>query len=804
MKFKRIATRLTALLLSFALCITASADMNLGNDDGTDFKDGDDDNYWGVYTDGGIPLNNTEGLRVTVYDADSNTKVFNTIDITGNPNIAAVSSINYFADGAELIPKTTWLKYIGSIYNSIAPNDMNKFNNTVLSKSQIGGYRSQYVPQLASIDIVSIDNTSHLDEIKNILSDREFLKSLCNLLDGLIYADIASGKYKIAFEPVAYFRYNGQNWAMSATECGLLNKYMKNYFSAGWNSTNNLRAKLGPLTHSNLPRSAFLESRDLDIPVYAPTDTDYYNGNTDYNSDICIIRCMGIGVLSSGSGTDEEDISGLAAAEYHTDTNVYTSFTFVNTTDEDIISSTVFSIRDSNGELPKTSEDAAGGKYIVGERFSPITNDEGITIGMNRWNLYGYEDESVEMKTVKESASVKVFADNPDYKDEYGVAPYVLLGSYKDGEFIDVDNKSATSFKYSIRNTDTGKVIKSGSTSFSCPAGEEAMGWFEWHTPKAAQNIEITISVNNSGVYFLDSKGDRCNTLIVNASIDEVKENTPPDPTVKDKRPSWHKLFTESSVAQNVAQYAPANGAQTLEWYVWTYDWTQCEIEGKALSFDVISSEPTDSPRGKYWGAETYQYTCIASRYGVDNRFYSSDHAQKLSGRLYEGAVLLSGEAHKATFSVTIDAELVVSPSEHCYTAKQDNATGLYTMKSGYGIEVEVRAHISGNTEYCTGSQSANVLFPEFNYLKKGEEKYNRLLEKVGNVFVFKQNEYSAYNDRVHFTPIWYPDNSNYTVYAEVFDVWCPAGQLTVRMTDRVRIKGNVYDDWHVAPVSLG
>lgn len=42
-------------------------------------------------------------------------------------------------------------------------------------------------------------------------------------------------------EPVAYFRYNGQNWAMSATECGLMNKYMKNYFSSAWNSTNNLR-----------------------------------------------------------------------------------------------------------------------------------------------------------------------------------------------------------------------------------------------------------------------------------------------------------------------------------------------------------------------------------------------------------------------------------------------------------------------------------------------------------------------------------------------------------------------------------
>ena len=139
------------------------------------------------------------------------------------------------------------------------------------------------------------------------------------------YEDIIKGKYKLAFEPVAYFRYNGQNWAMSATECGLLNKYMKNYFSSAWNSTNNLRALLGPLTHSNLPRSAFLENKDLGISVYSPSTSDYYNGNSNYNSDTCIIRCMGIGVLT-GNSDDDEVGEGTAAAEYHTDTDVYTSF----------------------------------------------------------------------------------------------------------------------------------------------------------------------------------------------------------------------------------------------------------------------------------------------------------------------------------------------------------------------------------------------------------------------------------------------------------------------------------------------
>ena len=110
MKLKKAITRLTALfmLLSFS-STTAFAGLNLGNQNGTGFQGGTSNNYWGVHTDSGISLNDTEGLRVTVYDATSNNKVFNTMDISGNPNISAVSNMYYFADGNELVSKTTWL-----------------------------------------------------------------------------------------------------------------------------------------------------------------------------------------------------------------------------------------------------------------------------------------------------------------------------------------------------------------------------------------------------------------------------------------------------------------------------------------------------------------------------------------------------------------------------------------------------------------------------------------------------------------------------------------------------------------------
>ena len=118
MKLKKAIIRLVALfmLLTFSSA-TAFAGLNLGNDDGTNFKVGTSNNYWENHTDSGIPLNDTEGLRVTVYNAKTNDKVFNTIDITGNANIAAASAVQFFSDGNELISKTTWLSYVSNIYN---------------------------------------------------------------------------------------------------------------------------------------------------------------------------------------------------------------------------------------------------------------------------------------------------------------------------------------------------------------------------------------------------------------------------------------------------------------------------------------------------------------------------------------------------------------------------------------------------------------------------------------------------------------------------------------------------------------
>ena len=805
-KLKRIVTRLVASILIFAFSsTTAFAGLNLGNDDGTNFKGGTSNNYWGVYTDSGIPLNDTEGLRVTIYDAKTNGKVFNTIDITGNANISAASAMQYFSDGNELISKTTWLNYVSSTYNSVSETDMAKFNSTVMSRaSSGGGYQSQYIPELASVDIVSVNNTSNLDAIKSILGDKNFLTDLCNLIGGgLTYEDIAQGKYKIAFEPVAYFRYNGQNWAMSATECGLLNKYMKNYFTAGWNSTNNLRALLGPLTHSNLPRSAFLENKDLGIPVYSPSSSDYYNGNSSYNSDICIIRCMGIGVLSAEEPPDDDiGEESTSSAEYHTDTDVYTSFYAINVGDVPFIGESSFSIYDSGGETPRKYEQ-------LKEENKKLIHATGSQSGVTYY--YAYTSTELETVYADDDEKIDVFIDNPAYvPDEDGempyVSPYVRLGSFKHGDEMRLSNTFKGTVSYKIKTT-SGSTIKSGTVNITCPAGgEEAMGWIKWHTPRREQSVVITLESKRDTLILLDENGDQCEKLIINADIAKVKESTPPDPQVSDTRPSWQKIYSQSSVQDRISEYVSNNSLQELSWYTWSIgaSWTQhWDWTDKRVS--VITGGMTDpSSDTPYWDAETKTEDITFTSWGVDNHYFASATAERMSGKFYTGAVLISKadlQLEKVTYSVSMSAEATISPSDYCKTATYSESNGKYTMKSGYGIQINVDTHLSGDTQYCTGSQTANVLFPEFNYNRHNTTLYNRLLEKVNGSFVFKKNKYSTYNDRVHFTPIWFPDKKNYTVYVEVFDVWCPAGQLSVRLTDQIYIKGNVYDDWHIAPV---
>ena len=147
-------------------------------------------------------------------------------------------------------------------------------------------------------------------------------------------------------------------------------------------------------------------------------------------------------------------------------------------------------------------------------------------------------------------------------------------------------------------------------------------------------------------------------------------------------------------------------------------------------------------------------------------------------------------------YSASLSATMRITTDE-----KAPTATGR-SMKSGYGFQELVTTHVSTNqASAVTPAQNAVTYFPEFQY-----ERFWRLLERMGSGYsmthALKENEYSTYHRRTHFTPIWYPDG-DYTPYTWLLDCWTPAGMLSVNLTDTIQIEGNLWSDWHIAPQAV-
>ncbi len=225
----------------------------------------------------------------------------------------------------------------------------------------------------------------------------------------------------------------------------------------------------------------------------------------------------------------------------------------------------------------------------------------------------------------------------------------------------------------------------------------------------------------------------------ITASIVDLNKNPPPDPTADDRNDGFRAVSIPNKPQRTSAV-----------WSVWRARWIPDWV----------------------WNSNWHWVGSFEDGYWVDYGYWVD-----------EG----EWEFYTNSYSVSMNANMRITCDE-----KNPTAVGR-TMKSGYGINEKVTASISGNGEH-TELQNAVAYFPEFYY-----QTYWRLLEKTGGALEFRKNKYSTYNNRTHFTPIWMPDGS-YKVYTWAIDCWTPAGMLSANLTDSLTIKGNVFDDWHIAP----
>lgn len=267
------------------------------------------------------------------------------------------------------------------------------------------------------------------------------------------------------------------------------------------------------------------------------------------------------------------------------------------------------------------------------------------------------------------------------------------------------------------------------------PSNSSQLVWVKWHTPKTPQTVNISVDITNATI-----RG-----ATIKAVIGDLNEITPPDPKARD----INNNFRLSNL--------PDNGNRTsASWSKWFCRW---KSDWRWVSYGKDENGHT---KRKLVDFGDWEYTI--TRYSAD-------------------------------FSANIDLVpgLRTPPT---WTEKR----GEYEMKSGYGTNVKVNTSVTcnGSSNDITSAQNVVTTFSEFNY-----KKYNRILQKTINnglksQFEFKKNKYSTYNDRTHFTPIWYPDGVNYIVNAEVFDIWTPVGMLKANINDKIKIDSNLHTDRHI------
>ena len=280
------------------------------------------------------------------------------------------------------------------------------------------------------------------------------------------------------------------------------------------------------------------------------------------------------------------------------------------------------------------------------------------------------------------------------------------------------------------------------------PDGDSQLAWVRWRTPTEPCVITISVSVYGGG----SAQGT------ITCNIVDLDGNDPPNPLADDR----NDAFRLSSIPEKEQVTSASWGIWSPWWqenWEWVENWQKCWHTDRWTDADG----KTHRDRWYHW---------------VDNGWWEDHGWWEFD---YNG------------YSASLTASMRITPDEKSPTATAS------TLKSGYGVQEKVTAKVTTNQSAAvTAAQNAVTYFPEFGY-----ESYWRLLEADisgrSTTFQFKANPYSTYNRRTHFTPIWYPDGS-YTPYTWLLDCWTPAGMLSMNLTDSVTIRGNLWEEWHIAP----
>ena len=327
-----------------------------------------------------------------------------------------------------------------------------------------------------------------------------------------------------------------------------------------------------------------------------------------------------------------------------------------------------------------------------------------------------------------------------EFDYEYRVDTDVISSVEVSGGQSDPDNPVTVRFVIQGRTYTVSNVYY--------PGGDSQLVWVKWHTPSEPCVITIAVSVSGGGT--------AQNTITCN--IVDLDGNDPPNPVADDR----NDRFRLVSIPEKEQVTSASWGIWSPWWqenWEWVENWEKCWHTDRWVDDNNV----VHRDRWYHW---------------VDNGWWE-DHSW--------------WEFDYNSYAASLSASMRITPD-----SLSPSATAT-TMKSGYGIQEKVTARVTTTQSAAvTAAQNAVTYFPEFGY-----EGFWRLLNRSvsgkSTTFAFKNNPYSTYDRPTHFTPIWYPDGS-YTPYTWLLDCWTPTGMLSMNLTDSVRIAGDLWEEWHIAP----
>ena len=327
-----------------------------------------------------------------------------------------------------------------------------------------------------------------------------------------------------------------------------------------------------------------------------------------------------------------------------------------------------------------------------------------------------------------------------DFDYEYRVDTDVISSVEVSGGQSDPDNPVTVRFVIQGRTYTVSNVYY--------PDGDSQLVWVKWHTPSEPCVITIAVSVSGGGTA----------QSTITCNIVDLDGNDPPNPVADDR----NDRFRLASIPEKEQVTSASWGIWSPWWqenWEWVENWEKCWHTDRWVDDNNV----VHRDRWYHW---------------VDNGWWEDHGWWEFD---YNG------------YSASLSASMRITPDSLSPTAT------AATMKSGYGIQEKVTARVTTTQSAAvTAAQNAVTYFPEFGY-----EGFWRLLNRSvsgkSTIFAFKNNPYSTYDRPTHFTPIWYPDGS-YTPYTWLLDCWTPTGMLSMNLADSVRIAGDLWEEWHIAP----